>query len=321
MTTPNKLDCVLEPGEPKLLATGFHFTEGPLWQSPSPDHPDGALYVSDVDDAIHYLVDARTGEKEMLRENDGGANGATYDLQGRVVWCEQDVYRVVQREHDGSWTVLAAEYNGVRLNRSNDVVGRSDGSLYFSDPQFLMDPDDRLIGTSSVFRIDPEGALHQAGTDMPHPNGLAFSPDELLLYVSNTRPNPHMYVYEVAADGSLSNGREFAEMPYVPGGPDEGDTFIAHSGAERPIGERGGVPDGLKVDTSGRVFSTGPGGCWVWEPDGEFLGVIETPELPANVGWGGIDFKTLYLTCRTSVYSLRVKTPGTPVPGMPAANN
>jgi hypothetical protein len=100
-----------------------------------------------------------------------------------------------------------------------------------------------------------------------------------------------MYVYEVTVGGSLSKGREFAEMPYVPGGPDEGDTFIAHSGAERPIGERGGVPDGLKIDTAGRVFSTGPGGCWVWEPDGEFLGVIETPELPANVGWLGGRFQ------------------------------
>ena len=319
MTTPNKLDRVLETTEPQLLATGFHFTEGPLWQQPTPEHRDGALYVSDVDDAVHYLVDARTGDKTVLRENDGGANGATYDLQGRVVWCEQDVYRVVRREHDGSWTVIASDYNGVRLNRSNDVVGRSDGSLYFSDPQFLMPPEDRLIGTSSVFRIDPDGVLHQVATDMNHPNGLAFSPDESLLYVTNTRLNPHMYVYDVSADGSLSNGREFAEMPYVPGGPDEGDTFTAHSGAKRPIGERGGVPDGLKVDSAGRVFSTGPGGCWVWELNGEFLGLIETPELPANVGWGGTDFKTLYLTSRSSVYSLRVKTPGTPVPGMPGA--
>ena len=265
-------------------------------------------------------MDAGTGEKTVIRENDGGANGATYDLKGRVVWCEQDLYRVVRREHDGSWTLLASEYRGVRLNRSNDVVGRSDGSLYFSDPQFLMPPEDRLIGTSSIFRIDPGGGLHQAATDMNHPNGLAFSPDESLLYVSNTRPDPHMHVYDVAADGSLSNGRVFAEMPYIPGGPDEGDTFVSHSGAERPIGERGGVPDGLKVDSAGRVFSTGPGGCWVWEPDGELLGVIETPELPANVGWGGDDFKTLYLTCRTSVYSLQMKTPGAPIPGMPAAS-
>ena len=91
MTTPNKLDRVLEPGEPKLLATSFHFTEGPLWQPPSPEHTDGALYVSDVDSAIHFSVDAGTGEKTVIRENDGGANGATYDLQGRVVWCEQDL--------------------------------------------------------------------------------------------------------------------------------------------------------------------------------------------------------------------------------------
>jgi gluconolactonase len=109
-------------------------------------------------------------------------------------------------------------------------------------------------------------------------------------------------------------------MPYIPGEPGEGDTFTNHSGAARPIGERGGVPDGLKTDIAGRVFSTGPGGCWVWEPTGELLGLIETPELPANVGWGGTDFKTLYLTCRTSVYSLRMKTAGTPVPGMPAAS-
>ena len=317
VSIPNNLDNVLEHGDPQLLATGFQFTEGPLWKPPTGEHPFGAIYISDVDTSTHYLIDARTGEKTVVRMDDGGANGATYDLQGRVVWCEQDLHRVVRREHDGSWTAIASAYNGVRLNRSNDVVGRSDDSLYFTDPQFLMAPEDRLIGTSSIFRIDSDGLLHQAATEMNHPNGLAFSPDESLLYVSNTRPDPHMYVYEVASDGLLSNGRVFAEMPYIPGKSGEGRTFTNHSGVERPIDERGGVPDGLKTDSAGRVFGTGPGGCWVWEPSGELLGVIETPELPANVAWGGRDFKTLYLTCRTSVYWVRSKTPGSRIPGMP----
>lgn len=306
----DQLTQVLEPGEPVRIATGFVFTEGPLW------HPDGFMYVSDVEAHIQYRVSLPDGERTVVRESPGGINGATFDLQGRLVVCEQDARRVVRTEPDGSLTVLAEEYRGLRLNRSNDVVGRSDGSLYFTDPELLMPEDERQIGTAAIYRIAPDGTLHQAASDMNHPNGLAFSPDESLLYVSNTRPNPHMYVYDVAPDGSLSNGRVFDEMPYEAAEP--GATFRSHSGQLRPAAEQNGVPDGLKVDVEGRVFSTGPGGTWVWDAGGNRLGIIRTPELPANVGWGDADRRSLYLTCRTSVYRVRCTAPGTPIPGMPA---
>ena len=132
-------------------------------------------------------------------------------------------------------------------------------------------------------------------SDMNHPNGLAFSPDGSTLYVSNSRPDPHLHAYDVATDGTLGNSRRVDEMPYG------------------PAGELDGVPDGLKLDEAGNIFSTGPGGIWIWDADENLLGVLKLPELPANLGWGGEDNRTMYVTARTSVYELTVKTPGIPV--------
>lgn len=301
------LSQILESTTPVLVATDFEFTEGPLW------HPAGFLFVSDVDARVHYRVDPASGSKTVIRQDSGGANGATYDFAGRLVMCEQDARRIVRTESDGSIHVIADHFEGKPLNRANDIVGRSDGSLYFTDPDRLLPPSDRAQGTSAIFRIDPSGTLHQVATDMNHPNGIAFSPDERQLYVSNSRPDPHLHIYDVLPEGGLTNGRVFAEMPYV--AAPEGLTFQAHAGESRPATERGGVPDGLKVDEAGRIYCTGPQGTWVWEADGHFVGIIRTPELPANVGWGGPDRRTLYLTCRTSVYALRTITAGTSIPG------
>jgi gluconolactonase len=159
-----------------------------------------------------------------------------------------------------------------------------------------------------VFRLLPAGNLELLATDMSHPNGLAFSPDEKLLYVSNTRPDPHLRVYRVRRDGKLGHSNVFAEMPYVPA--PQGTTFVTDEGRARPATEKGGVPDGLKVDIEGRIYCTGPGGIWVWEPDGTYLGLITLPELPANLAWGEHDHRSLYITARTSVYRLRTGVPG-----------
>lgn len=301
------LSEVLEPGEPVLVATGFVFTEGPLW------HPDGFLYLSDVDAFIHYTVSLPDGAANVIRTDSGGANGATFDIDGRLVMCEQEARRVVRTEPDGSIIVIADSYLGTRLNRCNDVVGKSDGSLYFTDPDRLLPESERQMGTSAVYRVSPDGGLHQVATDMNHPNGIAFSPDETKLYVSNSRPDPHLHVYDVDADGSLKNGRVFADMPYIPAAP--GATFERRPGDIRSAVEKGGVPDGLKVDMEGRIYCTGPGGTWVWEAGGAHLGIIRTPEVPANVAWGDSDRRTLYMACRTSLYRLRTRTPGTPIPG------
>jgi len=292
------------------VATDFVFTEGPLW------HPDGFLFVSDINGQTHYKVSLPDGARTVLRRNSAGANGATFDAQGRLVMCEQYGRRLIRTEPGGEIVTLADTYRGKRLNGTNDVVCRSDGSLYFTDPDKLIPEPERELGHSAIFRLTPDGELHLLISEMNHPNGLAFSPDETKLYVSNTRPDPHLYVFDVRPDGALANGRLFAELPYVPAEP--GTTFTTSAGLVRPAAEKGGVPDGLKVDVEGRIFCTGPGGTWVWGADGSHIGIIHTPELPANVAFGDADHRSLYLTCRTSVYMLRTRTPGI-APTPPAA--
>ncbi|MQF81614.1 MAG: SMP-30/gluconolactonase/LRE family protein [SAR202 cluster bacterium] len=276
--------------KPELLVTGFVFTEGPLW------HPDGILYVSDVDAQVHYKV--RLEQKvitEVIRDGSGGANGAVFDKDGCLVICEQDARRVVRYEPDGSITVLVDKYGDKRLNRSNDIILHPDGSLYFTDPDKKgLEESDKELGFASIFRINLDGDLVLLANDMNHPNGLGFSVDGKILYVSNSRPDPHLHAYSVDNNGMLNDSRIVAEMPYG------------------NLGELSGVPDGLKLDAEGNIYVTGPGGIWVWDKYEEFLGVIELPELPANIGWGGTDNCTMFVTARTSVYTFKMTRPGIP---------
>lgn len=279
---PDSLDQVVESREPQRLAAGFVFTEGPLW------HPDGYWLFVDVRSSIIYRL-SPGGSPEIIRENSGGSNGLTFDLEGRVVICEGDNRRIGRMEKDGSFSVVADRWEGKRLNRPNDIVCRSDSTIYFTNPGSRIDPSQRDIDFNGVMRIMPDGAVTAVVTDMEYPNGLAFSPDESILYVANTRQSMHIAAYDVNLDGTTSNGRVFADMS-----SDEPD----------------GVPDGMKVDSMGRVYCTGPGGCWVFDPNGTHLGIIRLPEIPANCAWGGPDYQTMLFTARTSVYSLRMKTPG-----------
>lgn len=284
------IESLFESTTAKQVGTGFVFTEGPLWD------PSGFLYVSDVDARIHYRLNPSTGEKTVIRENSGGANGAVFDEQGRVVICEQDARRVCRYEDGASLTLLASHHDGKRLNRCNDVVRGPGNTLYFTDPDKKGLPEEeKELGHSAIWRLHEDGSLDLMASGMNHPNGLAFSPDGSVLYVSNSRPDPHLHAYDIAQDGSLSNSRIVDDMPYG------------------PAGELDGVPDGLKLDEAGNIFSTGPGGIWIWDSSENLLGVLELPELPANLGWGCDDRKTMYVTARTSVYELRVKTPGIPV--------
>ena len=284
------LNSKFESITPTRVATGFVFTEGPLW------HPEGFLYVSDVDARIHYRVyPEEAGRKEVIRVNSGGANGAVFDSLGRVVICEQDARRVVRYEIDGSLTLLASHYDGKRLNRCNDIVRGAGGVFYFTDPDKKdMPEDEKELGHAAIWRLKEDLTLDMVASDIDNPNGLGFSPDGTRLYVSNSRPDPHLHCYDVNADGTLGGSRVVAEMQYG------------------PAGQRGGVPDGLKLDEAGNIFCTGPGGLWVWDEGENFLGVLELPELPANLGWGGADRRTMYVTARTSVYALRALTPGIP---------
>ena len=296
----DRLHEVLDPQEPVRLATGFKFTEGPVWD------PAGRwLFVDMGLKKIHSLVPGQ--EPAVLREDSLGSNGMTWDLQGRLLICESDTRRLVRRETDGTYVSVAERVGGRRLNRPNDVVTRTDGLIYFSDPGGLVPPEERELDFFGVIMVRPDGTVAVATTETEYPNGLAFSPDEKILYVAITRKDMscieekrrgevcrHQYIraFDVAPDGSLANGRVFANM---------------HS-AER------GLPDGMKVDVEGRVYCTGPGGCWVFAPSGELLGIIRLPEIPGNCAWGDADHRTMLFAARTSVYTLRMKTRGTRIP-------
>jgi gluconolactonase len=279
------LASILETKEAARLATGFVFTEGPLW------HPDGFYYFVDVRSSVLYrIVPGRA--PEVVREKTGGGNGTTFDLQGRLVICEGENRRVARMAADGRVEALVDRFEGKRLNRPNDVVCKSDGSIYFTDPGLRVPLAERELPYAGVYRVMPDGVTSLVA-DFEYPNGLAFSPDERRLYVANTRWAQYIHVLDLDPSGKMVRRRIFADMS-----SDETD----------------GVPDGMKVDIEGRVYCTGPGGTWVFAPDGARLGIIRTPEMPANLAFGGADLRTLFLTARTSVYTLRVKVPGQPHP-------
>ena len=278
------LSAILETTEPERWATGFEFTEGPVW------HPDGFFYFVDIRVSRLYRI-APGGTPEVVRENTGGGNGTTFDLQGRLLMCAGDARQVTRMDSQGRVEVVAERYEGRRLNRPNDIVCRSDGSIYFTDPSLRVPIEQREL-EAGVYRLAPDGAISLVA-NCEYPNGLAFTPDERTLYVANSRWTAYVHALELATDGTMVRRRIFADMS-----SDEPD----------------GVPDGMKVDAEGRVFCTGPGGTWVFAPDGTHLGIIRLPEIPANLAFGGPDLRTLFFTARTSIYSLRVKVPGQPHP-------
>jgi gluconolactonase len=280
------LASIVESKEAERLATGFGFTEGPLW------HPDGFYYFVDIRSSrLHRIVPGKPAE--IVRENTGEGNGTTFDLQGRLVICEGGNRRVTRWNADGTSEVLMDRWQGKRLNRPNDVVCKSDGSLYFTDPGYRVPFEQREMQHAAVYRIAADGTQTMVA-DFEYPNGLAFSPDERRLYVANTRWAQYIHVLELDAKGVMVRRRIFAEMP--------------------SDSDKNGVPDGMKVDVEGRVYCTGPDGTWVFAPDGTRLGIIRTPEFAANVAFGGPDLTTLFLTANTSVYALRMKVPGQPHP-------
>lgn len=280
------------------LATGFGFTEGPVWS------PEGYLLFSDPNDNLIYRW-TPDGQVSVHRTKSGyagmdigeyrqpGSNGLALDRAGRLTIAEHGNRRITRIERNGVVTVLADRYDGRRLNSPNDLVYRSDGSLYFTDPPFGLpntyDDARRELGFSGIFRW-ADGRLDLLATDLKGPNGIAFSPDERHLYVANWDTSHKVVMrYEVTPAGTLRDGRVFADLTSAPG--------------EEAL-------DGVKVDRAGHVFVSGPGGVWIFSPAGRHLGTIRAPELPANMAWGDADGRTLYLTGRSSLYRIRLKVPG-----------
>ena len=270
----------------KRLATGFEFTEGPVW-----DPRTNSLIFSDMPGDIMRRWSNAKGI-ETFRTPCGKTNGNTWDRQGRLVSCEH-ASRVTRTEADGSVTVLATHYNGKELNSPNDIVVKSDGAIYFSDPsygrkEYYGIPRKQDLDFQGVYRLSPDGKdLTLLASDFGQPNGLTFSLDEKKLFVNDT-DRGHIRVFDVKSDGSVSGGGVWADV----------------------TGEGAGAPDGMKIDSKGNLYTTGPGGIHIFAPDATDLGVIGFPEGPANFTWGDADLRTLYVTATSSLYRVRVNVPG-----------
>lgn len=263
------------------IATGFGFTEGPVWDT------SGFVYASDetLNKIFRVYPD---GHRETLIEL-GDPDGNTFDAQHRLLDCASVLRAIIAISPDGHYTILADHFEGKKFNSPNDVVIGPDGAIYFTDPTLdLPQGQKQETPFQGVYRLDAKGDVSLLTKELTQPNGLAFSPDGKRFYVDDSEQR-NIRVYDFGPDAMLSNGRIFGEEA---GGKDDG------------------VPDGMKVDKDGYIFVTGPKGIWVWDPAGHHLGTIEMPEQPANLNWGDSDYSTLYITATTSVYRLKTKTRG-----------
>ncbi len=297
------------------IATGFTWVEGPVWVH-------GSLFFADIPSNSIRRWTPGTGVSIFLQPSgykgsapyggqSPGSNGMTLDALGRLTVAgnaQRDVFRFESLNPESLVTILADTYRGKRLNSPNDLVYRSDGSLYFTDPPYGLrkqsdsDPEKQLQ-VNGVYRI-PRALQHKPGAppiregmqllvaDLPRPNGIAFSPDEKYLYVDNSGPRKIWMRYRVRADGTLTDPRLLYDATADP---------------------RPGAPDGMKVDVEGNIYSAGPGGVWIFSPEGKPLGTIVMPERVANLAWGGPNRKTLYITADSSVYRVRLNIPGEPI--------
>ena len=304
------LDSIL-PANAKLekVADGFTFTEGPVWVDAgnpaiAPDSVDGFLLFSDPNNNFIYRL-TPDGDVQVYKTKSGysgenigeyrqsGSNGLTTDEQGRLTICQHGNRRVVRIEKNGTTTVLADQYEGKRLNSPNDLGYRSDGVLFFTDPPFGLpkfgDDPRRELNFSGVYSVK-DGKVRLVSKDFTGPNGLAFSPDEKFLYVGDWNTKKAVVNrYPVNADGTLGKGELFFDL--------------TTAGSDDAI-------DGIKVDQTGNVFVSGPGGLWIFSSSGKHLGTLHGSEHPHNMAWGDADHRALYLAAQTGIYRIRLNNPG-----------
>ncbi len=298
------LDQIVTPNtQLEKLAGGFLFTEGPIWV-PATATTSGYLLFSDPNANTIYRWSPE-GQVSVFRAKSGysgfnigeyhqpGSNGLTLDSKARLTINQHGNRRVIRVEPRGNITVLADRYDGKRLNSPNDLVYRSDGTLYFTDPPFglpkVFNDPRKELSYSGVYCVK-DNQVKLVSTDLDAPNGIALSPDEKTLYVNNWNDKKKVILrYDVNPDCTLANGRLFFDMTNAPGSD---------------------ALDGLKVDQKGNVYSTGPGGLWILSPEGRQLGLIKSPEDPHNMAWGDDDGKTLYITALTGIYRIRMNIAG-----------
>jgi gluconolactonase len=297
----NALDDLIDPNaELTLLASGYQFTEGPVWNV-----AEQTLYYSDIPGDARWRW-SEHGGAELAAQPTFKGNGMAYDLDGNLLVCEQVSSCLVRFHADGERELVAFHYRGKYLNSPNDVVVRSDGSIYFTDPDYGRWNDwigcerpARELGYRGLFRVPPgprveELELLVAEDEFDQPNGLCFSPDETLLYV-NDSGRCNVKVFDVAAEGSLGPSR------------------LLHEGIGTGVPREGNV-DGMECDELGNVWVTGPGGVWVLTAAGEKLGVVATPEVCGSLAWGGPDLRTLFLTTYTTLHSVPTRVASAPLP-------
>jgi gluconolactonase len=265
----------------ELVDSGFEFTEGPVWYR-------GALLFSDIPANTIYRWTPDGGTTVFMKPS-GRANGLAVDTSGHLLIAQHDGH-LARRTEDGATVSLARSYGGRRLNSPNDLTVASDGTIYFTDPPYGVEEDDRELSFSGVYRLSPEGELTLLTKTHDRPNGISLSPDDSTLYVTDSA-RTLVWAYDITASGDITNGHRFA--------------------APRDKGADG-TTDGLEIDANGNVYTTGPGGIWVYSPSGTQKARIAVPKSPTNVAFGGADGKTLYITARPHVYRVSVNVSGAP---------
>jgi gluconolactonase len=279
--SPRFWDLIEHDAKLETVASGFGFTEGPVWD------PAGFVYVSDeeLNKIFRVYPDGHRTELISLGDPDGN----TYDAQQNLIDCASVLRAIIRIEPNGQYKILADRFEGKKLNSPNDVVIGPDGAIYFTDPTLdLVRGETQEIPFQGVYRLDAKGDVRLLTKELSQPNGLGFSPDGKKLYVDDSEQR-NIRVYDFRADGTLGNGRIFASESGPP---------------------KSGVPDGMKLDLAGNLYITGPEGIWIWDADGHHLGTIVLPQQPANLAWGDADYGTLYITATKSLYQLRTKAHG-----------